>query len=246
MEDPMHKTTAPETMPAAWAALFLAALVAPIMALGAAATAADNQLTPQEKADGWVLLFDGKSPAGWMAGDKPLPATNVQDGAINPKASGAYVSHYKDPFGDFVLACDFRVSPGCNSGIFFRVGDLKDPVQSGFEIQVLDSARKGKPGRNDSGALYDAVAPSVNAMKPVGDWNHMEITARGSRVNVVLNGQPIVDADLDRWTEPHQNPDGSKNKFDKALKDFPRKGYVGLQDHGHDAWFKNIKIKPLR
>jgi hypothetical protein len=213
---------------------------------GGAGDRADNQLTPQEKADGWVLLFDGKSVGGWMSGDKPLPAANVQDGAINPKASGAYVSHYKQPFGDFVLACDFKISPGCNSGIFFRVGDLKDPVQSGFEIQVYDSAKKAKVGRNDSGALYDAVAPSVNAMKPAGEWNHIEITADKNLVKVVLNGRQIVEADLDRWTEPHKNPDGTPNKFDKALKDFPRTGYIGLQDHGHDAWFKNIKVKPLR
>jgi hypothetical protein len=207
---------------------------------------ADNQLTAREKADGWVLLFDGKSPAGWMSGDKPLPAANVQDGAINPKSNGAYVSHYKEPLADFVLGCDFKITPGCNSGIFFRIGDLKDPVQSGFEIQVADSAKRAKLGPHDSGALYDAVAPSTNAVKPAGEWNHIEITADKSRVKVVLNGQQVVDADLDRWTQPHQNPDGSKNKFDKALKDFPRTGYVGLQDHGHDVWFKNIKIKPLK
>jgi len=223
-------------------------VLAAILAFGgvAADDRADNQLTPQEKADGWVLLFDGKTSAGWMSGDKPLPAANVQDGAINPKSSGAYVSHYKQPFGDFVLACDFKIAPGCNSGIFFRVGDLKDPVQSGFEIQVADSAKKAKPGRNDNGALYDAVAPSANATKPAGAWNHIEITADRSLVKVVLNGQQIVQADLDRWTEPHKNPDGTPNKFDKALKDFPRTGYIGLQDHGHDAWFKNIKVKPLK
>ena len=206
----------------------------------------DNRLTPQEKADGWVLLFDGTSAGGWMSGDKPLPAANIQDGAINPKASGAYVSHFKQPFGNFVFACDFKVSPGCNSGIFFRVADLKDPVQSGFEVQVLDSNRRSKPGKNDSGALYDAVAPTANAMKPAGEWNHIEITADKSKVKVVLNGQQVVDADLDRWTEPHKNPDGSKNKFDKPLKDFARTGYVGLQDHGHDAWFKSIKIRLLK
>ena len=83
-------------------------------------------------------------------------------------------------------------------------------------------------------------------MKPAGEWNHVEITADKSKVKVVLNGQQVVDADLDRWTEPHKNPDGTPNKFDKPLKDFARTGYVGLQDHGHDAWYKNLKIKPLK
>src|SRR3954468_14940729 len=166
-------------------AVLFGTVIAALFAFGAAGAGAenqaDNQLTPKEKADGWVLLFDGKTSGGWMSGDKPLPAANVQDGAINPKASGAYVSHYKQPFGDFVLACDFKITPGCNSGIFFRVGDLKDPVQSGFEIQVYDNPKKDKPGRNDGGALYDAVAPSVNAMQPAGEWNHIEITADKNR-----------------------------------------------------------------
>ena len=94
-------------------------LLAAILAFGAATAGgaddrADNQLTSQEKADGCVLLFDGKTSAGWISGDKALPAANVQDGAINPKSNGAYVSHYKQPFGDFVLSCDFKISPGCN------------------------------------------------------------------------------------------------------------------------------------
>ena len=63
---------------------------------------------------------------------------------------------------------------------------------------------------------------------------------------VVLNGQQVIDADLDRWTTPHKNPDGSQNKYNKPLKDFPRSGYIGLQDHGHDVWFKNIKVKPIK
>src|SRR5215210_7167639 len=112
--------------------ILLAALLTVITLAAFVAAGADNQLTQQEKSEGWVLLFDGKSPAGWMSGDKPLPAANIKDGSINPKDAGAYVSHYKEQFGDFVMACDFKMAPGCNSGIFFRVGDLKDPVQSGF------------------------------------------------------------------------------------------------------------------
>jgi len=227
-------------------AAVLTALLALFTSRAVAAESEDNRLTPQEKADGWVLLFDGRTTAGWMSGERPMPAANVMDGAINPKNSGAYVSHYKDTFGDFVLACDFKMSPGCNSGIFIRTGDLKDPVQTGFEIQVYDSAGKPNPGKNGGGALYDALAPSTNAMKPAGEWNHIEITADKNVIRVALNGRQIIDADLDRWTQPHKNPDGSKNKFDKALKDFPRAGYVGLQDHGHDVWFKNIKLRPLK
>ena len=207
--------------------------------------AAGNELTAREKQDGWLLLFDGRSPLGWVSGDKPLPAANVQDGAINPNKAGAYVSYYQEPFDNFVLSCEFKVSPGANSGIFFRTADRDDPVQRGFEIQIHDSAGK-QPGKHSCGALYDAVAPSVEASRPAGEWNHIEITADRNLVKIVLNGRPIVEADLDRWTEPGKNPDGTKNKFTRALKDFPRSGYIGLQDHNHPVWFRNIKVKRLK
>lgn len=222
------------------------ALVLSVLVLCAAQASrgADNELSPQEKQAGWVLLFDGKSPAGWVNKDKPLPAANVQDGAINPHKGGAYVTYYKEPFDNFVLSCDFKVSKGANSGIFIRTGDMADPVQTGFEIQIFDSAGQA-PGKHSSGALYDAVAPTEEASKPAGEWNHIEIIADRNLIKVALNGKQVVTADLDRWTEAGKNPDGSKNKFSKALKDFPRRGYVGVQDHNSPVWFKNIKLKRL-
>ena len=199
--------------------------------------------------DGWIALFDGKTPAGWLIGGAAVPQANVQDGAINPHKVGGgrklHVMYTKQTFSDFVLSCEFKVSKRCNSGVFLRMGDPKDPVQTGLEIQVFDSHGKEKAGAHDCGALYDALAPSKNATKPAGEWNRMEITARGSTIQVVLNGQRVIDADLDRWAEAGKNPDGSKNKYRKALKDFPREGHIGLQDHNHDVWYRDIKLKRL-
>jgi hypothetical protein len=209
------------------------------MVLAALSAAGDNELTDQEKKDGWVLLFDGRSPEGWIG----LKPENVQEGAINPYKSGAYVAFAKDPRGDFTLACDVKLSPGCNSGIFIRTGNPKDPVQTGIEIQVFDSAAQEKPGKHDFGAIYDLVAPTKNAAKPAGEWNHIEITCDGPRISVALNGEAIAAMDLDQWTEAGKGPDGAKNKFTKALKDFPREGLLGFQDHGKPVWFKNIKLK---
>jgi hypothetical protein len=126
------------------------------------------------------------------------------------------------------------------------MADPKDPVQSGFEIQILDSAGTPKVGKHDCGSLYDAVEPSRNTAKPAGEWQHMEISAKGGTIRVTLNGERVVEADLDRWTEAGKNPDGTKNKYKRAWKDMAREGYVGVQDHNHDVWFKNIKIKPLK
>jgi hypothetical protein len=151
----------------------------------------------------------------------------------------------KEKFSDFVLRCEFKVSKGCNSGIFIRMADPNDPVQTGFEIQVFDSHGKEKPGKHDCGALYDALAPSKNATKPAGEWNRMEVAAKGSTLQVVLNGERVIDADLDHWTEAGKNPDGSPNKYRKALKDFPREGHIGLQDHNHDVWYRNITVQRL-
>ena len=214
----------------------------------APAAAADNTLTDAERRDGWELLFDGRTADGWRIGGRAVPAANVHDGCLNPHDAGEgrkdYVVYTTRTFGDFVLTCDFKIAPDCNSGVFVRVGDVADPVQTGLEVQILDTAGKANPDRNDGGALYDALAPSANAMRPAGEWNHVEITARGGALRVVLNGRQVIDADLDRWTAAGKNPDGSANKYKRPLKDFPRVGHVGLQDHHHDVWFKNIKVKP--
>lgn len=212
-----------------------------MLALAVLITAGDNELTDQEKKDGWILLFDGKTAEGWVG----LKPANIEEGAINPYKSGSYVAFSKEKYGDFILACDFKVSAGCNSGIFIRTGDAKDPVQTGIEIQVLDSAGKAKVGKHDCGAIYDLVAPTKNPVKPAGEWNHMEIACDKSRIKVALNGETVAEMDLDQWSEAGKNPDGSKNKFAKALKDFPRAGQLGFQDHGKPVWFKNIKLKKL-
>jgi hypothetical protein len=216
------------------------------LALPPHAAAADNELTEQEKKDGWVLLFDGKTPAGWHSGGRALDSAHVRDDALNPHGAAAYVTFHERKFSDFVLSCDFRITKGGNSGVFFRTGDPNEAVQTGIEFQILDSAGKEKPDRNDGGAIYDVLAPSKNAMKPAGEWNHVEITAVKNRIKVVLNGQEVIGMDLDRWTQAGKNPDGSENKFKTAYKDMPREGLIGLQDHKSPVWFKNIKIKPAK
>jgi hypothetical protein len=218
------------------------------LVLGVAALrAADNTLTATEQQQGYALLFDGKDLSGWVSKiNKPLPSTCIQEGSLNPHFPGSSLIYTKQRYGNFVLSCDFKISPRCNSGIFIRVGDPMDEVQNGLEIQVLDSAGKAKPGKNDSGALYDILPPSKNTMKPAGEWNHIEITADKNVIKVALNGEEVINADLDKYTEPGKNLDGGKNKYNKAIKDFPREGHIGFQDHGQDVWYKNVKIKVLK
>jgi hypothetical protein len=191
--------------------------------------AADNQLSDPEKNAGWILLFDGKTLDGWMTSSQKPSQRPVDQASINP-------------------SLDFKISKGCNSGIFIRTFPLtprpeKDVGFNGLEIAVDDTKESGF---HDTGAIYDLVKPKQNAMRPAGEWNHIVVTSRRNLIEVELNGQQVTRMDLDEWIEKNKRPDGSGHKFDIAYKDHPREGYIGLQDHGADCWYKNIKIQPLK
>ncbi len=189
-------------------------------------------------------IFDGQGARDWITNTgQPVPAANVQADGLNPHKAGGYLVVYEKPCKDFVLDFDYKLTQGCNSGVFLRVGNLKDPVMTGLEIALDDT--KGT-GMHDPGAVYDLKAPKVNAQKPAGEWNHMTITAKGPMVTIVLNGQEVNSLDLSRFTEPGRRPDGSNHKFKGVpIKDLEQKGYFGFQDHGSDCWFKNVQLQPL-
>jgi hypothetical protein len=222
-------------------------LVVMLASIAVLASAADNELTLVEERAGWRLLFDGKTTNGWMNSDRTAPRTPVVDGALAPHKAGHYMLVHTQMWENFVLALDFKISSRCNSGVFVRTHSLtpragRDVGFNGLEIAIDDTKESGF---HDTGALYYLAKPTRNAMKPVGEWNHMEITCDGSRLEVMLNGERVTSADLSQFTESNRRPDGSVHKFDTAFRDHPRRGYIGLQDHGSPCWFKNIKLKPL-
>jgi len=155
---------------------------------------------------------------------------------------------HEDPVDNFVLTLDFKISPKCNGGVFLRTWPLeprpgKDVGFNGLEVAVDDTKTAGF---HDTGALYDLVKPSSNAMRPVGEWNHMVVIADGADILIEINGKPVTRTRLSYWTQPNKRPDGTDHKFDVAFRDHPRKGHVGLQDHGSDCWYKNIKLLRLK
>jgi hypothetical protein len=191
---------------------------------------------------GYRAIFDGQTPKGWILCDqKPLPSEYVQANGLNPHGTGSYLVVHEQKHGDFVLDFEYKLTQGCNSGVFIRVSNLGDPVNSGIEVALDDTTGSGM---HDPGAFYDLVAPSSNAQKPAGQWNHMTIKAVGPRISVVLNEKEVSTIDLDQWNTPGKRPDGSDHKFSNvAIGKLPRTGYIGFQDHGSDCWFKNIKLK---
>lgn len=211
--------------------------MAPLLALVAFVVAA----TPAAVQDG-KPLFNGSDFTGWQRADgKPvMSGWIIKDGAMVRNSPGGDV-WTKDRFGDFVLELEFKTAG--NSGVFIRTADPKNNVQTGIEVQV--DVPRGKPNKHSVGAIYDLVAPTKeNARKD--DWNKLTITARGSKLTVEMNGERVAEMDLDEWTQGNKNPDGSKNKFRTALKDFPREGHIGLQDHGAAVMYRNITIRELK
>ncbi|WP_395741576.1 DUF1080 domain-containing protein [Prosthecobacter sp.] len=164
----------------------------------------------------------------------------------------------KDSYGDFILDLEFKVEKESNSGVFLRSGNIKDTLAA-LEIQVHESADASKYGMvaaiydamppSKSMAKHDAMPPSKSMAKPVGEWNHFTITCKGPMISVVFNGEEVINANLDNWPNVGQNPDGTPNKFKKALKDFARSGPIGLQGlHGKaqaPVYYRNLKIKVL-
>lgn len=188
----------------------------------------------------WRDLFESDlsnaifEPGGWV----------IEEGSLTAKDHGTIWT--KESYGNFVLDLEFKVAKDANSGVFLRAGDISD-VLSALEIQIHETSDSGKYGM--VGALYDAKAPSKQMEKPAGEWNRYTITCDGSKLKLVFNGEMVHDLDLNDWNEARKNPDGTENKFAKALKDFPRSGPIGFQGihgkEGQPVWFRNIKIKPL-
>lgn len=198
----------------------------------------------QKEADGFITLFNGKDLSGWQTTGNWIPQ---EDGSllIQPKPEQKGWQRYSDyliskmKYGDFILTLEYKYSPKGNSGVFFRIGDPKDPVKTGIECQILDSFGKpdNKMGHHDHGGIIRTIGPKLNMSEKPGEWNRMEITCQGHHLRVFLNGFQIVNHWMDSPTE-------GKNT---GVGDRPLRGHIGLQDHGapNNIFFRNIRIKNL-
>jgi hypothetical protein len=191
---------------------------------------------------GFVSLFDGKTLNGWTETHKtPGPSYYVTNGVIASPTNAANDLITDGTFADYILRLDFKLTPGANNGIGIRVPfETNDLTYSGNEVQVLDDDDRQyahlEPGQY-CGSLYKIFAVRRGALNKVGDWNHYEITAAGRRITVVLNGQTIVDGNLNDVTNR------------EVLRGHPgmlrESGRVALLGHWSHVEFRNIFIKEL-
>ncbi len=207
-----------------------------------------NTLTPEEKADGWELLFNGHDLANFRAygSDKPPgPQWKIEDGILR-KEGGKPGPHIitKAEYRDFTFAWEWRMSPKGNSGIKYLV-DEKRPIAPGPEYQMIDDLghKDGKIGpHRQTGSLYDILPPSAEKiLKPVGEWNSSRITIKGQHVEHWLNGALILSYELE---SPELKAAIANSKFSK-VKGFDAKsgGHIMLTDHFDECSFRNLKIR---
>ena len=183
----------------------------------------------------FTSLYNDKDLTGWKTTGNWLPQ---QDGSllIQPREGEKGWERYdaylwsEKKYKNFVLDVEYSYPPGGNSGLYFRVGDRSDPVKQGIEAQILDSSKKEGPvGPHDHGGIIGTAAASKNMSRPPHEWNRMVVTCIGSHLQVDLNGEQIIDTQLD------QGP----------MKNRPMEGYIGFQDHGepNNIRFRNIRIR---
>ena len=224
-----------------------------IVLLSFQSTPKENTLTKAEKKEGWKLLFDGKTMNGWRVyQNKTATSWEVANGELHARGSVTDKTDKRsdiittDQYDNFELSVDWKISKQGNSGIMYHVTEEFDAAyKSGPEYQIIDDI--GFPEHLEewqkTGADYAMHLTTSRPTKPVGEYNHTVIKVNGTHVEHWLNGVKIVE--FEAWT-PEWNALKAKGKW----KDAPgyglaKKGYIALQDHGSEVWFKNIKLRKL-
>lgn len=184
---------------------------------------------------GFSPMFNGRDLIGWnTTGNWIVEKGNIV--RLKPRPGERGWKRFKDylttdrQYENFVLDLEFKFEKKGNSGVFLRVGDPGNQVESGFEIQILDTYGKEKVGPHDCGGVIGTVGPSRNMVKPAGEWNRYIITLIDDSLKVVLNGEQIIDLDIG----------------ESKIKDRPAKGYISFQDEAKPIWYRNVRIKELK
>jgi hypothetical protein len=225
----------------------IAFLTSASFAKDVAAKTADNTLTQAEKESGWSLLFDGKSLDQWKNFKRETisKAWVIEDGAMVKKKGGGDLMTRKS-YTDYEVKLDWKIALGGNSGIFILADEKGKAIYSHApEIQLLDNERHkdNKPASHRSGSIYDMFAAPPESQKVAGEWNTIRILFQKRHLQVWQNGVQTTDVTIgsDDWKKALNN-----SKF-KSWAGFAEStsGAIGLQEHGAEVSFKNLKIRVI-
>lgn len=220
---------------------------AAVLLLGSVACAQKSMLTAAKKADGWKLLFDGKSLAGWRGYKSETPPTGWRavDGVLIRDGEGGDLMT-TEQYGDFEMRFEWKITENGNSGVIYRIATTEQyPWQTGPEYQVLHNAghADGKNPITSAGSNYAVKEPVKDLTRPVGQWNEARLIAKGNHVEHWMNGVKVVEYEIGSadWQQRV-----AASKFAK-LANYGRikTGYIALQDHGNVVSYRNLKIRRL-
>lgn len=244
-----------------WVYSIVISVSAIITVVGCSSLSQQNQLTPQEKSQGWILAFDGESFKGWRGinrNEMPPGHWVVENGCIKkvpnsdvPEGSSGGDILIDRKFTNFEFSLDWKISTHGNSGIKYNVSEEMSGGHGalGFEYQIIDDA--GHPGVsleeiNTTGCLYALLPPEKPEEKvlyPVGEWNTSRILVNGTHGEHWLNGKKLLEFEID---SPELNALIEQSKYSKTPNfGDKRTGYIVLQDHSTAAWYRNIKYRVL-
>ncbi len=201
----------------------------------------DYNLTPEEKAEGFVALFNGKNLDNWVGNKESYVA---EDGmiVIKPENGSGGNLYTEKEYADFVFRFEFQLTPAANNGLGIRAPLEGDAAYVGMELQILDNTAPVYANLQPyqyHGSVYGVIPAKREFQKPIGEWNLEEVEAVGTHIRITLNGTVIVDGDIagprDNGTMDHNDHPGLKNKT----------GHIGFLGHGSVVKFKNIRIKDL-
>lgn len=199
------------------------------------------QLSEEEKKEGFEVLFDGTNMDKWQGN---LTDYVMEDGnmVIRPKPGSRGNLYTRKEYKDFVFRFEFKLTPEANNGVGIRAPLEGDAAYTGMEIQILDNDAdiyKNLEPYQYHGSVYGVIPAKRGFLKPVGEWNYEEIIAKGTKIQVILNGEKIVDGEI---REASKNGTMDKKKHPGLLNE---KGYIGFLGHGSVVYFRNIRIKEL-
>jgi hypothetical protein len=201
----------------------------------------EYNLTAEEKAEGFAALFNGRNLDNWVGNKQSYVAEDAMI-VIKPVDDSGGNLYTEKEFTDFIFRFEFQLTPAANNGLGIRAPLTGDAAYAGMELQILDDTAPEYANLQPyqyHGSVYGVIPSRRGFLKPVGEWNSEEVTAKGTQIKIVLNGTTIIDGDIagprDKGTMDHKEHPGLKNSS----------GHIGFLGHGSLVKFRNIRIKEL-